>query len=84
MAIGAAALLRVVGAFFQLLVDLFNTGADLCVAAWNPGVTTFCALVIVGLACSGHYAKSLLALLMLTLIDLVIKELGLGGLSELL
>ena len=84
MTIGAAALLRVVGAFFQLFSDLFTTGADFCVAAGNPELSTPCALLVVGLACSGHYLKALLALLSLTLLDLVGKELGLGGLSELL
>ena len=80
MTIGVAALLRVVGAFFQLFADLLHTGAQFCTACGDPELSTPCALLVAGLACSGHHAKALLALLVLTLVDLVAKELGLGGL----
>ena len=84
MGVGAAALLNIFEAVFQFIADISFTVAEFAYALRNPELSPGCALVVVALAASGRYTLAVRALLVLTLLDLVLKEfLGLnlsGGL----
>ena len=74
MAVGAAALLNIFGAVFQFIADVFFTVAEFAYPLGNPELSLGCALAVVALAASGHYTLAVGALLVLTLLDLVLKE----------
>ena len=76
MGLGAAATLRLIGALLRFISDLFLTVADAAGLAGDPEISTGCAVIAVALFASGHYSKSLVSILILTFIDLLVKEFG--------
>ena len=78
MTVGAAAILKIVGATFRFVSDLFFTVAEFAESLGNPELSFFCAAVVIGLVASGRYTSATFALLSLSLLDLVFKELGLN------
>lgn len=76
MSVGVGVVLRLLAAVFTFVGELISTVAEFAESVGNPEVSTPVALIVVGLFCSGHRAKSLFVFLTLTLCDLIVKELS--------
>ena len=74
MNVGAASTLRLVGAVFRFIADLFDWVAELAFVLGDPEVSTTVALIVVGCAASGRYAPAIFVLLVGTLGDLFYKN----------
>jgi len=74
MSVGASATLRLFGAFFHFIGDLFYWVAELAFTLGDPELNTPVAFVAVYLLASGRYAKGLFCLLAGTFADLFAKN----------
>ena len=74
MGFGAAATLKLIGAVFQFIAEVFKTVGGTAVLLGDPEISTPCAFVVVALVAAGPYTKALAAILVSTLIDLLAKE----------
>ena len=74
LAVGAAAVLRLIAAFPKFVASIFSYVGDLAELAGNPEISTTWAIVVVAFLASGYYLRGAIAFLAFCVFDAVGKD----------